>query len=999
MNGILDKHLMILASAGSGKTFQLANRVIGLVGVNGVEPGKIVALTFTRKAAGEFADSVLSKLAVCADDPAEAEKLFAQLGSKFPVDPVLEKVVRSLPRFQLGTMDGFFARVVRGFQYELGLTGGAFSLIEGAELETAMADILSAVLGESLRAEGSDEFLHAFRRATLGKEGQGVQRSVEAFLQSWHGWWKAGWPLSGWGAGGVFGPLPEVDDWEREKHGLLTALEKHEGNDAVLKLLDQFRLHTVGSGRIGKQGGALFERLLDATLEAGEIELIYNRKTLRFSAVTSGAWRELIRLLAGCELAAAGSRTRAVAEVVAGLDDECDRRLRRKGLLGFDDVKALMGRWARDEDARVRRELVDFRLDARYDHWLLDEFQDTSPAEWTGIVPLLDEAVSREEGTLFVVGDRKQAIYGWRGGDVTLFDEVERRYGPHGITIRTMPESWRSCAAVLELVNRVCGDLGTIRELFGEAMAGRWPWEDHVSARSGLTGEARVEVVAKDDRPERLVSLLQELGVGERAMTCGVLVRTNTQVRETAALLRERGFDVIEEGRREPVSDNPVGVTLFHLVRWLADPADAFAREVVEMSPLAEGLRQRFGGAWQAAWEGLLEEAQVEGFAAMAERLIEPHWETLSEFARRRAGDVIGALADAGASGALTAREAARRLEGLEIPQSPGEAAVQVMTIHKSKGLGFDVVVLPEIEDTQVPDRGGLGVLRGEHGGRPWLLEPPPSWVRGLFPGLVVAEESWADDQRYEALCVLYVAFTRAKRGLYVFLPEVPKSRKDADGWKSPANWIARSTVAFSDDGTFRTGDASWVGSVPLRIAKPRVETPALGAAVPVRERITASGDAAMHGIPTFSGGLLLGAEVHALLEDVGWIDESLPVLPDSEAGALVRSLLARSSVRSHFERRGRSVTLFREQPVEAILDGRWLSGVIDRLHVHRDALGLVERVEIYDFKTDSCDAETLVERYRPQMDAYRRTLHDIYGDVAIDCLLISTKLGRIIAN
>ncbi|MGC4014343.1 MAG: UvrD-helicase domain-containing protein [Luteolibacter sp.] len=108
---ILEKNLMILASAGSGKTFQLANRVIGLVGAQGVEPGRIVALTFTRKAAGEFADSVLSRLAECSAMPAKAAELCSQIGADFEVGPVLAKVVRALPRFQLGTMDGFFARI------------------------------------------------------------------------------------------------------------------------------------------------------------------------------------------------------------------------------------------------------------------------------------------------------------------------------------------------------------------------------------------------------------------------------------------------------------------------------------------------------------------------------------------------------------------------------------------------------------------------------------------------------------------------------------------------------------------------------------------------------------------------------------------------------------------------------------------------------------------------------------------------------------------------
>ena len=71
---LLGKNLLILASAGSGKTFQLGNRVIGLV-AKGVAPEKIVALTFTRKAAGEFADSVLTKLADAASDTTVADTL------------------------------------------------------------------------------------------------------------------------------------------------------------------------------------------------------------------------------------------------------------------------------------------------------------------------------------------------------------------------------------------------------------------------------------------------------------------------------------------------------------------------------------------------------------------------------------------------------------------------------------------------------------------------------------------------------------------------------------------------------------------------------------------------------------------------------------------------------------------------------------------------------------------------------------------------------------
>ena len=995
---ILWKNLMILASAGSGKTFQLGNRVIGLVGARGVDPGRIVALTFTRKAAGEFADSVLSKLAECAVDPAKARKLCEQIGAEFDTASVLARVVKALPTFQLGTMDSFFARVVRGFQYELGLTGGTFELIEGPKLEAAMSDILSEILSDAIEHGDATEFLHAFRRATLGKQGQGVLGDVEKFLSAWHGLWKSGIPASGWGGQNLFNPLADVDAWEENKRTLISTLRAGESREPILKLLDHFELHTVGSGRVTK-AGVLFDRFAAAVRGEGEIEIPFNRSVIRFSGKMAEAWRELFYLLAGCELSAAVARTRAVADLVGALDRECERRLRRRGMLGFDDVKVLMGRWTGDEEARLRREAVDFRLDARYNHWLLDEFQDTSRAEWDGMVPLLDEAASREDGTLFVVGDRKQAIYGWRGGDVSLFDEVKRRYGTNDhLKVHPMPESWRSCPAVLDLVNRVCGDLPTIRELFGKEMSERWQWEDHYSAKPDVSGEAKVEIVTKDERDEHLVNLLRGIGVGTRSLTCGVLVRTNDQVRATAALLREHGFDVIEEGRRQPVVDNAPGVALLHLIRWLADPADPYAREVIAMSPLAAVIQERFGPAWQAAWEGLLKIAQSRGYAALVEHLLEPLWGELSEFSRSRASDVIGALAEFDVAGVGTPREAVRWITDLEIPQSPGTAAVQVLTIHKSKGLGFDVVVLPSVEDSQVPDLGDFKVAMGADPSGPWVLETPASWVRTLVPALSAAEAVWSDAQRYEAMCVLYVALTRAKRGLYVLLPEVPKSRKDAQDWASPANWIARSAASGDGPVIFQSGDPSWWQDVPERTLTVQSPIPVLAGATPRRQRASPSGtNAEATAGPSGSwSGRAFGTEVHAAFESVSWVDDNAPLFSKTAGAGIVRELLEKPAIRQVFERRGRKVDLHREQAVEAILAGQWLSGVIDRLHVFRDPLGLPERVELIDFKTDAVSKpEQLVERYAGQMAAYREVIGKAFGGVAVSCRMLSTKLGR----
>ena len=97
-----------------------------------------------------------------------------------------------------------------------------------------------------------------------------------------------------------------------------------------------------------------------------------------------------------------------------------------KGGITFSDLPMLLNQGG-NELARMNRE---YRLDRKYLHWMLDEFQDTSPIQWGVIEPLLDEVLydPEEQRMFFCVGDQKQAIYGWRGGDSRLFGYLEERF-------------------------------------------------------------------------------------------------------------------------------------------------------------------------------------------------------------------------------------------------------------------------------------------------------------------------------------------------------------------------------------------------------------------------------------------------------------------------------------------------------------------------------------------------------------------------------------------
>lgn len=987
MKNILEKNLLILASAGSGKTYQLGNRVIGKIGKEEVEPERMVALTFTRKAAGEFADSVLLKLAEGSLDAEKGQQICADVKGIFEVAEVLEKVVKALPRLQLTTLDGFFSRIVRGFQYELGLSGGTFDLLEGERLKTAQAEILQGVLADGFR--GRSDFYHAFRKATLGRGEQGVQRSLEDFVERWHQIWKSGVRKEAFGNAEIFGDLPKVDDWLAQKDGFIAALRDESKPKVWNVMLANFEAHTVGKNLKLNTFG---KNLLEAIDESAAVEILDNRKPVPFTHDEWVRWQSLFQLAIHCEIASAVAKTQAVGVLMEQVDHEHEQQLRRRGLLSFDDVKVLLGQWSQDEEARVARELVDYRLDGRYDHWLLDEFQDTSRAEWCGLEPLIDEAVADGEGSFFVVGDRKQGIYAWRGGDVSLFDQVRNRYGG-GLHVEPMDVSYRSCPAVLALVNAVCGNLPMIGSLFGKSVQQEWEWQDHESAPSARKcGEAKVVEVEKGQDGEVLVAELKRLGIGEKKLSCGVLVRTGSQVKKYADLLRAEGFDVIEAGLRDPGVDHAVGVVIIHLIKWLANPADSFSREVMTMSPLMEQF-DKYGEHWGTRWDRMMREIQKRGYARFVSSLIAPEWARLKLYGRRRAEDLIAALADFDATGEACPRAAADHLRDLQVTSAPGVAAIQVMTIHKSKGLGFDVVMLPELPDrAQVPDATKFSVARG----RDWLLQAPGKWAYLQYPETKAAFERWGETQKYETLCLLYVALTRAKRGLYVYLPEEPKTRKNKEVFATPANLVRQTTgIVFSES------DENWTDSVEAAEAPQVVPVVTLPKVKPLRGRTHPSGQKKFDDEGAEGGradGRRIGKEVHRLLEKIAWLSPGeLPSQPFSQAGKIVEDALKVSKIHAVFQDQG--AELFREQAIELIYQEKWMSGVVDRMHVYREG-GEVTRVEVIDFKSDYVKSEKeLCARYAGSMMDYQGAVAQIYGidPARIECRLVSTVLEKVV--
>jgi ATP-dependent exoDNAse (exonuclease V) beta subunit len=1042
--------LMIRASAGSGKTFQLSNRFLALLAA-GAEPSELIALTFTRKAAGEFADRILSRLAEGSLDEAKAAKLSAELADTlggnadsgmpalFPggtqVKPdlaafqgLLERLTGELHRVSLGTLDSFFVRIAKRFPYELGLA--EFQLLEEDAMKAEQSQVLARIFREVPERQ-REAFLGAFRLATHGKEHNRLCDLLDEFLEKHHQRYLSAPEREQWGNLDLIWPdgcpWPEVEDFgaaaqdvvdqlgtvDVDKKPHATWIKGWEG------AAEWFANYSAGDGR--KAPSAVDRTLvLLEELAAGQATDVFSRMEHRISGALG---RGMVRLIGGylrAEIEARATRTVGLWSLLWAYESIYGTEVRRRGRLGFADVTRLLADGGLTTDGRAK---IESRLDARYRQWMLDEFQDTSRNQWEVLEGLLDEATLDPDGerSLFVVGDTKQGIYGWRGGEPRLFDDLLARPGWSGrMREWGMETSWRSAQEVLDLVNLVC-DPAAMRGRFPAAAVARWNYAEHRSATRGtpLPGYAVVIDTAEDESEDEdeiggvdgaLRDLLAEVRPISRGLSCAVLVRSNAKARKMVDFLRQEFPDMPVEmdAEVELAQDNPLGLALLDLFRWLAHPADRFAKEHVMTSPLGPVLGG-FGDGSVACWHACRKRVLESGMAGLLSELVAGLRErgVLNAFLDQRLAGILRAALDYDESGGRELDEWVARRESLKQREYSAEGALQVMTVHKAKGLEFDMVVLPDLAGGAFDDPSKAGILefKDAHGRIEGVLLAPGRKLLEADAALGRRFEAWSAEQCYERFCNLYVGLTRAKHASYVLLPKAPKdpsSQRRFDLWirsvvgvtGGEVTWNGKSRVTLHE-----AGDAAWHGKVGGRgmVEGPERVVVTLGRAVSRFERTTPSGakkEAA--GIVASPTGMAFGSAVHAAFEAVGWVDEEVPVLPAGDAGALVGELLGMSEVRGFFERGGRNVELYREQAVEAILGGKWLSGIVDRLHVIRDGAGTVTEVEVIDFKTDAVEsAEQLVERYAGQMEAYREVMARAFGGVPVRCCLLSTKLRR----
>ncbi len=1102
---LADPHVVILASAGTGKTFQLTNRYLTLLRSGSCD--RILASTFTRKAAGEILDRILVRLAKAILDDAELTKLQPFIGqpsiTRDECITLLQRVTKQLHRVQISTLDALFSKLASSHTFELGFPPG-WRMIEEVEAGRLTDRAIEAVLRKAGRQDAR-RLMHLLSKGENTRRVHDlIRETVRNFAAPYLITQEADWNR--------LPDLPLLNDLEL--HGAIAVFESLRFDDKrIMNALDKNR-HQI---REDDWESFLTDGL---PLKLVQGETTYYKKDLPTELLA--AYAPLIHHAKALFYKVWASQTRGTWETLDRVYTELNRLKTEERVLDFGDISRTLAE-------RLGQHAVDsvaFRLDANMDHLLLDEFQDTSLDQWQILRPFAQSTIGRVDfsprecvaspeawakahattpKSFFCVGDRKQAIYGWRGGEAAIFDTIQAEFPI--LQSRHLDRSQRSSPAVIEAVNAAFTSLsGTSNfEELSQVIA-QWchDYPQHDTARTSLPGYVQLEVAdeppklelndgsdrssvgfsprvtgedarawakahatnnAKAPKPSKAdlsdlafdltADRIEEYSKTVPLATIGVLFRGNAAIRLLGNKLRARGLEFSEEGGTL-ITDSAAVQLLLSLLKIADHPGDRVARFHVATSPLAE-IHQL--GRWEddaaavTVSEHLRSRLLCDGYMATLQRWVLQLGTVATEHDRSRLQQLIE-LAE-GYQATTRPRDFIHLVETRKV-ENPTPARIQLMTVHKSKGLQFDIVFLADLVTQLVQPPKYLTSKPAEAAPPDCVLVYRSKELKEILPPeLQVAYDQTQATDLTGNLCVLYVAMTRAVHALHMILPakESQTVPKTLAGLLMVGLGGGQSVTPGAT--LYEAGDPLWVEKCPdlqrssesLVGFSPRESEVFLEAWAKAHatgmidfaeltggrrrglERIIPSQLGDMATPVKLASVLPLGETVgidrgtlfHAWLERVTWLEDRVP--PDDELRQIAEvmrvqpldrerwllefhAMLQRPSIAALLSRRSDQLPrvlaelaagdceldLHQERRLNVIDAGRTISGSIDRLVLIRRN-GQVVAADIIDYKTDALIGEEEAA-VQDKVAAYRDQLRSYARAVALMYKLPSERIS-----
>lgn len=490
-------YLALKASAGSGKTFALTVRYISLL-LKGASPKEILTLTFTNKAANEMSERIYHTLLSLGEDEAYLKEIIKESGlSKDRIINKKEFLIKEYTNASLSifTIDKFVNKILREFCGYIGIS-------DDFEIKEDKVEFLSAKFLESLDLDSFDKLIDfsLYEKKKYSSLFDIFKNLLEKNEE--------------------FEPL-NID-------ASLIKLQKKNALKEAFKIKEMILNCDVASNSAKKAVDfENFDELLTKTWLSKEYISEYSYFKKCANELLENHFANLKEQLTIYYKIRAGFSLSRLFELYKLFKDYKFSYNRAKNYLHFDDISNLTYELL---NTKIDKEFLYFRLDSKFSHILIDEFQDTSLIQYKILQPLIEEILAgsiNEFKTFFYVGDTKQSIYRFRGGKRELFDYVLRTN--KSVDVEVLNTNYRSCKGIVNFVNDSFNKLHS------------YEYHDQFAIKEGGYVEVfEDEALIEDEKYENIakkISTLMQNGVNSNDIA--ILTYTNEDVLNIYSYLKK----------------------------------------------------------------------------------------------------------------------------------------------------------------------------------------------------------------------------------------------------------------------------------------------------------------------------------------------------------------------------------------------------------------------------------------------------------------------------
>jgi ATP-dependent exoDNAse (exonuclease V) beta subunit len=828
------------ASAGSGKTYTLVKEYLKIILLSKKQDAyrNILAITFTNKAVHEMKSRVVDSLSEFAkDNPTEkalnlmqvihSETGISLFDIKEKAKSIIKNLIHNYAAFDISTIDKFTHKVIRAFAHDLNLP---ITFDVSLDTENLLTEAVDAIIAQAGEDETLTNLLVNFTmEKTDDDKSWDVSREImetgKLILNE-----NNREEISHFNNKSI-AEFVEIKN-KLEEYCQNLKSQSIDYSNLALKLIENkgIEFNSFYSSYVPKH----FLKLSSGEIvkHIGHYKYLDENEGKRYSSKTPQNQKESIDEIAD-ELFTILKQINEIAEkylfyeaflknitplsLMNTLSNKLQEIQKEQNILSIAEFNKLINEQIQNQPAPFIYE----RLGEKYKHFFIDEFQDTSEMQWQNLIPLIDNALSSEDldetrGSLMIVGDPKQSIYRWRGGKAEQFIELSKDKNPFvnpSKELFPLGINWRSYDQVIDFNNKFFKFLAS--KFANEDYKDLYEKHSHQEFNDKKGGYVNVSFIPKIDKEEvsdedsldkndlyleaTLNTIFKVKANGFNYKDIVILTRTKKPGTAIANHLIENGIPIVSSESLLLGASSEVQ-TCIYILRYLKNSNDLeskanflyyLANNHQEKLPVHDFISKGMELKNELEFQNWLTEIVVDfSFQNIRKKALYEATEIIISkvipIEKRNAYvqyflDLIlehDLKKQSGISDFLSYWE--NNLEKLSIPSPEGNDAVRIMTIHKSKGLEFPVVIFPFAEQNYSQNLGDkIWIATDEEQiGLPKALVSKNKDVENFGEEASKVYNQKKEEDLLDNINVLYVALTRAEEQLYVISGLVSENSK-----------------------------------------------------------------------------------------------------------------------------------------------------------------------------------------------------------------------------